>query len=210
VVSGASYAVKWREPGGLVSVGRLELSDEALLLQGRDLEGGVVHRSIELGDLSGVRLGRVAEERLDGQNALVVDGPDGAILVSSVVVHAGVLRELVDRLATLTSDPPRTSLLILPLKKGMAERARELAASGPPFDPDTAGLTRHQLLLTDEEAIFVVEAASGTALRGLLGRVDIWAAAAAWTDLLSGPPRLAEVVYAWERRHGPVAVGLGL
>jgi hypothetical protein len=209
-VSTSSYAVKWREPGGLVAVGRLELDADAMLLHGRDRHGQPVDRSIDFDEVLGVRLGRIADERLDGQNALVLNGPDGPILVSSVVVHTGVLQELLDRLATLTADPPRTSLIILPLKEGMVERARELATAGPPFDPDAAGLTRHQLLLTDAEAIFVVEAASGSALRGLLGRIDVWAAAASWTDLLSAPPRLAEVVYAWERRPGPTAVGLGL
>ncbi|MEO5575372.1 MAG: hypothetical protein ABIR67_00405 [Gaiellaceae bacterium] len=68
---------------------------------------------------------------------------------------------------------------------------------------------RHQLLLTPSEAIFVFEADSDKALEGLLGQLDLWAAAAAWRDIVDGAPRLAEVVYSWERPIQQSRVGLG-
>lgn len=65
--------------------------------------------------------------------------------------------------------------------------------------------------MTSHEAILEFEAANDGALEALLGQVDLWAAAAAWRDLIAGPPRLAEVVYAWERMEPTdVAIGLGL
>ena len=46
----------------------------------------------------------------------------------------------------------------MPLKEGAIERAPELVSQGPPFDPAETPLTRHELLLTPWEAIFVFEA----------------------------------------------------
>ena len=89
---------------------------------------------------------------------------------------------------------------------------RELAGHGPPFDPAETALTRHQLLLTEQEAIFVFETQSEEGLKALLNQVDISSATVAWQDLVTGPPRLAELAYAWERPEPRVvpAIGLGL
>ena len=65
--------------------------------------------------------------------------------------------------------------------------------------------------MTLHEAIFELEASNDGVLEALLGQVDPWAAAAAWRDLIGGPPRLAEVAYAWERMEPTdLAIGLGL
>jgi len=70
-------------------------------------------------------------------------------------------------------------------------------------------LTRHQLLLTAAEAIFVFETADEHGLATLLADVDVWAAASGWHRLVAGPPRLAEVAYSWERPEAqPLAVGM--
>lgn len=206
-----SYAVKWREPDGDSFIGRLELSPRALILEGRSGDAAPVRRTIDFGELRSFRIGRQAEERLDDQPTLVVERPGGDILIATKVMHAGVLQELIQRLSELRLSAPRRATIVVPLKEGVLERARELAANGPPFDPAETALTRHQLLLTPAEAIFVFEAESESALERLLGELDVWAAAAAWRDLVDGPPRLAELVYAWERPIRPLAgIGLGL
>ena len=64
-------------------------------------------------------------------------------------------------------------------------------------------------MLTPREAIFVFEAETEDGLRLLLSQLDIWAAAAAWGELVAGPPRLADVAYAWERPEPYVAAGIG-
>ena len=101
--------------------------------------------------------------------------------------------------------------MVVPLKEGAVDQVRELVAQGPPFDPAETPLTRHELLLTTQEAIFVFEAKTEGGLHALLDQLDIWAAAAAWGELVAGPPRLADTVYAWERPEPYVvsAVGLG-
>jgi hypothetical protein len=200
-----SYSVTWHDPDGKVHVGRLELGAKALRLT----EDGD-HSPIEVGydELQGVSFRYVDDE---AQPSLVLYRPGGSYVLTSTVMEAGVVPELVGHLAELSLPASRRAIVVLPLKEGALEHARELAAKGPPFDPAASGLTRHRLLLTSHEAIFEFESANDDALEALLGQVDLWAAAAAWRDLIAGPPRLAEVAYAWERMEPTdVAIGLGL
>jgi hypothetical protein len=83
--------------------------------------------------------------------------------------------------------------LVLPLKPGARARAEQLLAQGPPFDPGAVGLDRYQVLLTDEEAIFVLDVPA----HGV--ESPVWAVGGAWDDVIAGPPRRAETAYAWER-----------
>jgi hypothetical protein len=194
-----SYAVKWREPSGHTYLGKLEFDPSGLVLEGRNGDERDVRRTIAFDDLRGFRLGSTDAERLEGRPTLVVQRPGGDVLITSTVMHAGVLQELVHRLSELRLLAPRAATVVLPLADGALERARELAAKGPPFDPEQTPLVRHELLLTPSEAIFVFEAESEAALETLLGGLDLWAAAASWREIVSGPPRLAETAYAWSR-----------
>jgi hypothetical protein len=205
-----SYAVKWREPDGKTYLGRLELQPTALVLEGRENGSPPTRRTLGYEELRGFHLGHSGAERLDGRPALVVERAGEEFLITSTVVHAGVLQELVHRLSELRSTAPQRATVVVPLKEGMYESALALAAKGPPFDPADTLLVRHQLLLSPAEAIFVFEADNEVALETLLGRLDVWAAAAAWSTIVGGPPRLAEVVYAWERPPTVSGVGLGL
>ncbi len=208
-----SYAIKWREPDGQAYVGRLELGPRALHLVGDGANStGAVDRQIRYEELRGLRIGHDADERVDGRRSLVIERSQGVYHLTSTVLEAGILHELVDRLSELSLAAPRRATVIVPLKEGALERVRELAAQGPPFDPSETALTRHQLLLTPAEAIFIFETADEHGLETLLGDIDLWAAASAWHELIAGPPRLAEVAYSWER-PAPVplpAVALGL
>jgi hypothetical protein len=182
-----------------------------LRLEGREPDGPVVDRQIGYEEVQGLRVSSHGPDRLDGQPTLVVERADGPYLVTSAGMGAGIVQELVDRLAELRLATPRRATVVVPLKAGAIERVRELVAKGPPFDPVETALTRHKLLLTPQEAIFVFETQTDTGLAALLSQFDIWAAAVAWHDLVEGSPRLAEVAYAWERPEPRVvpAVGLG-
>jgi hypothetical protein len=204
-----TYAVKWREPDGETYLGRLELQPKALLLEGRSNGREAISHAIGYDELGGFHMGQTSAERLDGQPSLVVERSGGDVLITSSVMHAGVLQELVHRLAELRLAVPRRLTIIIPLKEGALEQARELAAGGPPFDPEALPISRHQLLLTPAEAIFVFESDRSTPFEALLGQVDVLAAAASWHDLVAGPPRLAEIAYAWERPPVTPKIGLG-
>jgi hypothetical protein len=207
-----SYAVKWREPDGQTFLGRLAFGPRTLRLEGRDPAGPVVDRQIGYDELQELRVGSGGSERLDGRPTLVVERADGRYLVTSAGSGAGIVQELIDRLAELRLAVPRRATVVVPLKQGALEHVRDLAAHGPPFDPSETALTRHQLLLTEQEAIFVFETQTDEGLMALLSQLDVGAAAAAWHDLVDGPPRLAEVAYAWERPEPRVvpAIRLGL
>ena len=77
-------------------------------------------------------------------------------------------------------------MVVLPLVEGGAGRAAELLRGGPPFDPEEVGLGRHQVFLTESEAIFLAEAESSMAADWLLSEDRLWAAAAAWKELVAG------------------------
>jgi hypothetical protein len=94
-----SYAVKWREPSGHTFLGRLEFSADALVLEGRDGSEGAVVRTFPFHELRSFRLAETVDERLDGQTTLVVERRTGDLLVTSSVIHAGVVQELVHRLS---------------------------------------------------------------------------------------------------------------
>ena len=91
-------------------------------------------------------------------------------------------------------------VLVLPLRNGAREKARELLQHGPPFALDETSFERHRVFLTDSEAVFVFEAPGPTATLSL-GAEDpsLWQAAAAWRDCVAGPIRKAEVAFSWER-----------
>ena len=96
-----SYAVKWRESSGHTFLGRLDFGPTALVLEGRDGAADAIVRTIEFEELDGFHLAQSSGDRLDGKPTLVVERAGGDVLVTSAVVHAGVLQELVHRLSTL-------------------------------------------------------------------------------------------------------------
>jgi len=96
-----SYAVKWRESSGRTFLGRLDFGPTALVLEGREGAADAIVRTIEFEALDGFHLAQSSSDRLDGKPTLVVERAGGDVLVTSAVVHAGVLQELVHRLSTL-------------------------------------------------------------------------------------------------------------
>lgn len=91
----------------------------------------------------------------------------------------------------------------MPLKPGARDSVRQLLDGGPPFDPEAAGLERHQVFLTDHEAVFLFEAPDQSVLDRLARRPSLRWAAAAWREHVGGPTRLAEVAYSWARSSRP-------
>ena len=205
-----TYAVKWREPDGQTYLGRLALGARTLRLEGRQPDGPACNRQIGYDEILGLRIGSVGGDRLDGQPALVVGRADGRYLVTSAGIGAGVVQELVDRVAGLRGSAPRRSTVVVPLKAGALDGVRELVRHGPPFDPAETPLTRHELLLTEQEAIFFFETQTDEGPAALLAQLDIWAAAVAWRDFVAGPPRLASVAYTWERPEPRIVPAVGL
>ena len=127
-------------------------------------------------------------ERLAGRPTLIVErrGTD-AIRIASVdapgiieMSRAGSVHA--SREASLT----RASCSRRPLREAERDRAERLLATGPPFDPERAALERHEVFLTDHEAIFDFDAVLAFSVETLLADARVWASAAAWHDVVAG------------------------
>ena len=196
-----TYGVVWREGHKPLARGKLELLPRAVRLDG--MSGSEpASREIAYDYLSEIRIGRSAEERIDGRPCLVLEPRTGDTLAIASVAQSGVIAEIAERLAALQlgSESRRRLAIVLPLREESHEAVRALLAGGPPFDPEALGLDRHQVYLTASEAVFVFESDLGaSALEPLLQQPELWKSAAAWHDHLAGPPRIAEDVFSWTR-----------
>ena len=194
-----SYAVVWGEPDGLAS-GGLTFVPEGIRLEGKRLLGGRL-ASLLIGrdQLRSVRIGRAQHERIGGRPALVVELADGRTVPISAP-GPGLLAELADLLGALRSQRAQETgqvLVIVPLRKGSIEPARSLIEQGPPFDPESVGLTRHHVFVTEREAVFVFDTTDVSHAVTRLADPDLWTAAEAWRSCLDGEPRIAEHIHAW-------------
>jgi hypothetical protein len=90
--------------------------------------------------------------------------------------------------------------VVVPLRPGSRESARQLIEAGPPFEIEDTPLAEHCVYLTDYEAVFVFEGPDAReAVEHVLGEADVWQAATAWRAILASKPRLAETVFTWQR-----------
>ena len=195
-----SYAVTWRYGEDETRSGRLELTPDGLAFANGSTVETVAYR-----DLRGVRVGRSLADRISHRQTLVLERRTGGPIRIAGVGQAGIISELAEHLAPLLGEEHAMSraVVVLPLREGASARAAELLRRGPPFDPAAVGLERHNVFLSDQEAVFVFEADTPDTAERLVGEGSFWSAASAWKDLVAGPPRLADDVYSWLRPHVP-------
>jgi hypothetical protein len=197
----SSYGVVWREGTRGLARGKLELLPRALRLDGMSGNDPAT-REIAYDSLSEIRIGRNGHDRLDGRPSLVLESRYGEPVTIASVAQSGVISELAERLAELQlgAEAPRRIAVIIPLREGTTEIARELLDAGPPFSPHALDLDAHHVFLTSDEAVFVFESARGAAaLDPLFADPTLWRRAVEWGELLAGPPRIAEDAFSWER-----------
>jgi len=197
----SSYAVTWQQGGEPTRSGRLDLLSAGFTLEG----AGSSLRVVDYDDLSDVRVGRSAGDRISGRPTLVLEPRIGEPIRIASIVDPGVVSELAERLARKLREEQSMSraVVVLPLKQGMNTRAAEMLHHGPPFDPSEVGLARHQVFLTENEVVFLFEAHDLDAAERLIGDGSFWKAAVAWEDLVAGPPRIADDAYSWVRPRVP-------
>jgi hypothetical protein len=206
------YAVAFREEGGVVAAGRLELADDRLLLLGAS--GGQRRElTIAFAEIVDVHIGRLRAERLNGYPTIVLER-ERKPAVQFSPIGAGFLHEIAELLIRLTATPEETDelVVIVPLRAGSLGRVRELLALGPPVDPGILGLTSHHVYLREQSAIFVF---SGPDVRNRVRRAmrspALWRAGLAWQDCIAGQPKLdadpeaaaaeSVLVYRWQRER---------
>jgi hypothetical protein len=211
----ARYAVAFRIGQGARAAGALVIDQDRLQLEGRTADGAV-ELSVPYAELVEVRIVRGPEELLNGRPALLLARQDRPP-VQVEPFGIGLLHELADllvALATEHADGGEEVAVIVPLKKDRMAQAKELVAQGPPFDPAALGLTRHEVFLTADKAIFVF---AGAHVRAKLERMTrdptLWRVGIAWRGCIGGRPRLAaasdtrpgtddQPVYSWAANGG--------
>jgi hypothetical protein len=202
------YAASFCSGFSAPAAGALVLEEDRLRLEGRSLQGQL-ELNIPYSELSEVRIGRLPEELVNGNAALLLSRRDGE-LFRVKPIGFGLLHELADLLASLANEHAEGNeqvAVVLPLRAGRLWRARELVAQGPPFDPAVLRLRKHEVYLTEAEAIFVFE---GRNVRRMIERLThdptLWQAGLAWRSCIGGRPRLitetrhlvdAQPAYSW-------------
>jgi sulfide:quinone oxidoreductase len=112
--SGLSYAICWREGDGTVHVGKLEVDDGYLALDGPQ------HLSIAIDEIVGVRIGRLLDERVCGLPSLVVERAGGVAVFVTSPVGFGSVQELAQLLDPAGSRRQAGPLSVVVVGGGVA------------------------------------------------------------------------------------------
>ena len=91
-----SYGVVWREKDEPLAVGKLELRPSGVRLEGLDGSRDIPYRL-----LAGVRVGRLAGERIDGRPSVVLERHTGGPIMIATVAKPSLMGEIVEKLAAL-------------------------------------------------------------------------------------------------------------
>jgi hypothetical protein len=192
------YAAVWRTGDGPTSSGKLELGSDDLLLHG----SGEEELRIPFDELTSVEIGRAAGERVNGDRSLVLERHSCERVLVAALGGVGLLGELTDLLARLRVEHAARACVavVVPIKRGTAEAARQLVEAGPPFDLERLGLERHHVFVSEREVVFFFEGDSASAAVDALSRSpSVLNAAVRWRGILAGRPRLAEEQFGWTR-----------
>lgn len=193
------YAVVWRTDNSPTSSGRLELGENDLVLSGAAAPEGL---RISLSDLSSVEIGRAPGDRINGERSLVLERNSCERVLVAALGGVGLLGEINELLARLRSEQVARArvAVVIPIRRGKAEVARQLVEEGPPFELEDVGLERHHVFVGEREVIFFFEGEQAAAAVEALARSPgVLKAAVRWRGILAGRPRLAEERFGWTR-----------
>jgi hypothetical protein len=185
------------------SSGCLEVGDEEVVLRGcPDAE----ELSIRFDELASIGIGRGVDERVNGTKSLVLERRSGEpVFLAALASFGGVgllgeLNELLARLQAKQGTRARVTVVV-PIKRGSADKAVRLVEEGPPFEIEALGIERHQVFVSEREAVFLFEGENAaTTVRALLRSPDVLKTAVRWRRILAGRPRLAEECFAWAQK----------
>lgn len=194
-----SYAVTWSEPNRSAVSGRLHLGPTEVIFDG-GTNGTAMHAEVPFAEIAAVTVARTGDARLDERPTLVLSRRGAGPVRIASVVSSWIIPELADRLAEANAGRTgarKTLALVLPIRAESHEAVQALILRGPPFDPRTAGLVRHDVFLTDREAVFTLELPADGSIESLFESQELWPAAEEWLEHLQGPARVAEPTYLW-------------
>ena len=195
-----SYGVIWQN-GGTLKAGKLELESAAIRLEGTGDDGESVVQELPYRELAGVHIARGSADRLEGRPTLVLERSAGDDFRVASVAHSGIVSELAEKLSAIKLDAvagSRRVAIVVPIKPGHRDAVQQLLQQGPPFDPELMALERHDVFVTDREAVFLFEGADGArVVDRIVAQPSLWRVALSWRKYLNGQPRIARQAYSW-------------
>jgi hypothetical protein len=93
-----TYAVLWRCDRLPVHAGQLELLPRGFQLEGADRSGAATVELVAAEEIVSVYIGRVADDRVDGRSALVVERSAAERLLITSAIGLGLVHELADEI----------------------------------------------------------------------------------------------------------------
>jgi hypothetical protein len=193
------YAIVWRTGDGPTSSGRLELGTDELVLHGSGEPEGF---RIPFDELASAEIGHGAGDRINGEKSLVLERNSCERVLVAPFGGVGLLGEINELLARRRSEHVARArvAVVVPIRRGKAEVARQLVEEGPPFKLEDVGLERHHVFVGEREVIFFFEGEQAAAAVDALARSPgVLKAAVRWRGILAGQPRLAEERFGWTR-----------
>jgi hypothetical protein len=196
----ATYGVIWQN-GGLLHAGKLELASSAIRLEGAAAAGESVVEEFPFRELAGVHIARAGADRLEGLPTLVLERANGDSVRIASVAQGGIVYELAEKLSSIKLEAvagSRRVAIVVPFKSEHRAAVQQLVEQGPPFDPELMALERHDVFVTDREAIFLFEGPDGGhVVERIIAQPGLWRGALAWRKYLDGQPRVARQAYTW-------------
>jgi hypothetical protein len=98
-VRARSYAVLWREGGGSIQAGKLELGPRSLILENGKARRRLSIRSLVYRDLAGIRTTRDPRERIRDQPTIVLERCGGATIALAAIEPLVSVHEIAEVLA---------------------------------------------------------------------------------------------------------------
>jgi hypothetical protein len=194
-----AYPVVWLTGDSAASSGRLELGDHELVLQGAGAPKGL---RIPFDELASVEIGRGPAERINRDKSLVLERHSCERVLIAALGGVGLLGEVNELLAHLRAQHQASArvAVVVPLRRGTAELARQLIEEGPPFELEELGLERHHVFVSEREVVFFFEGeGAGAAVDALARSPSVLKSAVRWRRILAGRPRLAQERFGWTR-----------
>ncbi|HEX5468710.1 MAG TPA: hypothetical protein VFW80_06660 [Gaiellaceae bacterium] len=97
-----TYAIAWRDGDGPTQVGKLELRDDGIHLEGGSVGGRLFATTLRYRDISGLRMARTGRaERLNGRPTLLLQRAGRSSLRIASVEGLGSTTEIFARVARL-------------------------------------------------------------------------------------------------------------
>ncbi|MGZ4417758.1 MAG: hypothetical protein ACXVRV_06245 [Gaiellaceae bacterium] len=199
--SATSYAAIWAQAEEPPRSGSVTLGDEGLELTGGQAPPMGAAHVVLYADVIGVEVVRDPVQRLNGHPTLRIERRRApALRISTIGLGVlGELNELLGRAIAKKQSQPQVVGIVVPLRKRALADAAALIEQGPPFDLEALGVERHDVLLSEHEALFLFEGMRlDETMERLVRDPSVWQAASGWARVIAGPPRLAEQRFGWQ------------